>query len=84
MSRESVLYYCEWPDCRAIASHRIRRGEDMKSFRVCPRHRREFHGLAQLAAWKVHARRQDQRRVVANFWHLGCLPRIPDDEGRGG
>jgi len=50
--------FCQWPDCRTLATRFIRRGEQMEWMACCPPHAQEFHALSNPGAARVSADRQ--------------------------
>jgi hypothetical protein len=71
----AVLYDCQWPGCRAIATHRAVRGirrtslQGMEPMVVCERHMLAFRELSDADALDISARRGPARwrRIASTY-----------------
>lgn len=69
------VYRCEWNGCRNVASDYVHRGFAMKQLRVCERHRKAFHDLSDVDAFKVSMQRQAvERKATDRFTNYFLFP----------
>lgn len=75
---------CQWPQCRNLAEHYVRRGTDwqMTDMAVCHKHLRAFRALSNAGAQLVSEHRQPRNRHRVMARRTGDFMGSQDGPGR--